>query len=284
MNQGRSALQSLKDNHLNSIARTGSRTPEEIARLLPGGASGLAKEMADIVRNALAEVTGGPARSSAEPLEVAPVGAEPAAGPATADQVIDSSAEPHGEPAAPEPSGPGRPEPSVPGGPAGDERLKALDLADGDYAEDPPALELRKRKLPTGEIVLSWPALEHDGTVLYRVVSIDDTYQPQRPQDAVPVAVTTGLTHADDRPFAAAVRHVQVWCHCGATEEAAAAAAPQLHAGLSLVAPPIEPVVAEDSGQVTGASPNTGTVTPCTPGNCDRPLPVAPDDSRIRQA
>lgn len=297
--QGRSELQALKDNHLNNIARTGSRTTAEIARLLPREAAGLAREMSEVVANVL---TGGAARpqdpagptpvlenaapddADAAPVaEVGPVavpevaqGAQGVSG--AEDEIVaedeatssvrparplDADAEPAGgwgpatrhrrDPPVPPRSGP--PDARAPGpsaDPDGDERLKALDLADGDYAVEPPPFALRKRRLPTGGTALSWPSADGAPVILYRLVAVDDFHPSLRPQDALPITVTTGSVYADDRPFECAVRHLQVWCHRGTTEEEAAATPPVLHAGLLVVAPPWDAVVAQDGGQVSG--------------------------------
>ncbi len=237
--QDRPALQALKDNHLVNIARTRSQTAVEIARHLPRSLAELATEMSAVITAARrgGESGHGDERSTTRVTR----SASPAAPPPP--PIHPPPIEP---PAGPPPGDP-------PPDPSDEERLKALDLRDGDYAADPPPHAIRRRGLLDGGTALSWPQVDGGGgVVLYRVVSIDDFEAPRRPQDATPIAVTTRLVHVDDRPFEGAARHVQVWCHVGRSEKEAAAALPALHAGMVDVAPPRDLSVREDGGHVTG--------------------------------
>jgi hypothetical protein len=149
---------------------------------------------------------------------------------------------------APAPPEPARSSETEPGA-----ELTELKLADYDYATplSPKPLPVGTR-LVRGGIELSWPGFDSGrATVLYRVVSAD-SYRPDNPQRADEVRRTTSLSCIDDRGFATPVRHVQVWCHVGASAVDAAKAEPVLHAQTAIVAPVRDAVVEADGGAVFG--------------------------------
>jgi hypothetical protein len=264
-------LQTMKDIYLVNIARTGSRTTAEIAKHLPKSLAGAADEMAGVIA-AIVQTAADPA-TVRTPIPAAPGSRRTTGEQATAELRVPTSPEAaashRSSPSTPPPSAPSASPPTAeatigerssgptPSGaaPSEEDRLKALYYADGEYAVEPPELTIRRHRTPDGEIVLRWPqaaSAAPGGVTLYRVVSVDGFVEPRRPQDAAPLTVTLGHVCVDSRTFTAAIRHVQVWCHRGHSEEAAAAAVPELHAGLVLVAPPREPFVEEDSGRVVG--------------------------------
>lgn len=216
----------LKEHHLRSIAMTGSRTEEEIRRHLPASLTAVARRLAQVI----ADATPGP-ESTPEPApRVAP------------EPVPDRPAGAHRRASATGGTGPGR-----------EAALADLELAD--YAYTPHSGEpasVRKRAGTVG-VVLTWPPAEVDEpTVLYRIVSADSLYPPVEPQDADRIAVTDEPRCVDTRPFRYAVRHVQVWRHCGRDVRSAAAAEPVLHARGILVAPVTDVVVKQDGASVVG--------------------------------
>lgn len=113
----------------------------------------------------------------------------------------------------------------------------------------------------------SWPPFVPAGDgaagyVVYRLVSSDDGrgYSPDRGDL---VQVTTDTTAFDDRPLAAAVRHLQVWANAGASPSEAYAAQPLLHAAGVVVSTVLDVDIREDSGRVIGrwtALPGVDTV------------------------
>ena len=216
-------LKGLKEHHLRNIAMTGSATEVEVRRHLPASLTVFARPIADVVERATPPkpTPADPppaARRDAPPPRRAAAGAD---GP-TLDQI------------------------------ALDE-LAVLDLADYAYtpAEHPPA-EIRRRIGPEG-IVMTWSRPDVAApTVIYRVVSTDGPYAPPDPQSADVLVVTEGTRCVDARPFRTPMRHVQVWRHSGRTREDAAAAEPELHAQILLIAQVTDAYVGEDGRSVVG--------------------------------
>lgn len=219
-------LSGLKDSSLRSIARRRSAAEADIRQHLPESLRGLTTEMARVIGPVLGASSPHRPPAEPEPLQA------PAAIPAPADA---------GDAGRPTPAAPDR----------SDTRLGALDLADYLYGTESETVHpVRSRQVPSAT-ALSWPDFgTNEPVVLYRVVATDDTYPAMRPQDADPVAVTHSLKCIDARPFQAPVRHLQVWCHIGSTDDDAADAEPVLHAETSMVASVQDAHVTQDGDAV----------------------------------
>lgn len=204
---------------IQAIARVAAKEPlsvDGIRLRLPKGLRHLAEEIAEIIArhpSAGHRPSGGataPPRTEA-PRSTAPPGPPPG----------------HGAYAAAEPE---------------DERgpFDHLTLADHHFTGEQPApAPLGVEDLGTDGYRYTWTkaAVGSDRpTVIYRVVSTDGDYPPESPQHAAELARTDAVECPDRRLFAAALRHVQVWYHAGATPAEAAASRPVLHAEGWLIA------------------------------------------------
>lgn len=122
-------------------------------------------------------------------------------------------------------------------------------------AAEPPVLQASWRPfVPPDEAAADY--------VVYRLVSSDDG-RGYSPDKGALVQVTTKTTAFDDRPLAAAVRHLQVWANRGASAAEAFAAQPVLHAEGVVVGTVLDVDIREDSGRVIGrwtALPGVDTV------------------------
>ena len=254
------ALASLRDHHLRSIVTAGSRTRPRISRHLPGPLKNHARRIAEVIARVAPPATppagaGGAAGVIDPRRPVAEIRTwAPAAGPSPMAPTEPRSAVPPSRTPTPPPSISTSPSPAAPEPTEADAELMGLELADYDLitpAERDP-VAIRKVAGPTGT-VLAWPAAEVAGpTVLYRVVSADVEWEPDRPQGADLLTVTESLRCVDARPFQAPVRHVQVWVHAGRTREEAAAAPPVLYATCVVLAQVADVRIREDGGAVVG--------------------------------
>jgi hypothetical protein len=109
-----------------------------------------------------------------------------------------------------------------------------------------------KSRLAGDVTQIFWPARTDAKTVIYRVTARAH-YRPHSPDNSAALAVTTLRQCDDSSTDSAAVRYAAIWTYCGDSETTAAAAQPELWAEVALVAPPLNVVVREQNGQVTGS-------------------------------
>lgn len=99
-------------------------------------------------------------------------------------------------------------------------------------------------------LMIRWAPAEDGQVTAYRLVGADDSYPPYAPDQADLIALTTELSAVDGRPFAAAVRHLQVWSNSGGSVDELYLRQPRLIAEGAAVAPVQNVDIAEDQGQV----------------------------------
>lgn len=224
----------LKEAHLLQVLRSGRRTAEQIAEVLPASLTAFAPDMAAVL-------------SDRDPAAAGSVGSARAGGHAVPEVAVATPAKPVAEPAVSAPREPaGRTAPAVP---------SADDFAEFDFSEPTGQPErLRAAVSSKGAISVSWAPTESIAgpqSVLYRVVASDE-FPPYAPDKADIVAVTAECKAVDDRPFTAAVRYTQVWSNTGATEADALHAQPRMHAQAAIVSPVQHLDIREDEGRVIG--------------------------------
>jgi len=225
------SVSNLKESLLRRISGSELVTEAEVASTLPNSLSGLA--------GAIAGVLGDVTPKAAKPPEPA-AGATPP--PPAPDAPAAAAAEPEPQPAA------AAPDPGAPAHDVSPTGYAAFDFsrASGDV------IALRGSGTEQTGLSFTWePHATSDPVVLYRVVS-SDQYAPFNPDTADLVVSTAKTSAKDPRPFASAVRHVQVWANSGRSVDEAKASQPVLHAHASFVAPPRRVDIRVDEGKVIG--------------------------------
>lgn len=233
--EGKLQLGAIKDTYLRSVARSGRKSPDEIARMLPAALREHSPAMAEVLQS----LSGGGG------VEASPAAPPPPASTATA------SPPPRSEPSAVDPRSPASP-PRRPEG--GREYLEAIAASFAPLNFTEPLGEPAQLRIGHGDggVNLSWDApAEAQPATAYRVVASDD-YPPYAPEKADLVDVTGQLQCSDDRPFTSGVRYFQVWRNSGASPDQAKAAQPRLHAQAAVVSPVRDADVGEDEGRVIG--------------------------------
>lgn len=217
----------VKDTHLQQILRSNRRTAEEIEPMLPRQAKPFVD---DVVAVLSAAPTAATTRAS-EPT--APAAPTPVTEPVPGSEHVVS--------------------------------LRTADFCEFLHADsDHPVGAVTISTEPTGGHLLEWEPMPAQAgqTVLYRVVS-GENHRAYKPEAGRLVGVTRGTLLVDTEPPAAAVRHLQIWCHVGRDDRDAVRRQPILIAEGHILSPVTDVVVMEDEGAVIGqwrAWPTVSTV------------------------
>ncbi|OYO18093.1 hypothetical protein CGZ93_16185 [Enemella dayhoffiae] len=229
----------LKDRHLRQVVNSGAQTVPEVAAGLPASLKPMAAQIAAVLG------LGGRPPADARPAESTPPTA----------RVEDEPASPAPGRTEAEPAAPGQLNPDAVTWQQPLELSEVLgEFSAMDFSEpsgEPVAVKASARA--DGSTMLRWPAYQAEvgEAVVYRVVA-DDEHVPYSPDMSEVIAVTQRTQLIDDRPFASAVRHYQVWVNTGANAGEAALNQPRMHARLPMVAKPADVDIREDEGRVIG--------------------------------
>lgn len=217
----------VKDTTLNQILRSGAKTAQGLAQVLPASAKQSAESLADLINRTRRDQT------AAATDTTGPQGApgDRDGGPRTAALRATDG----GKPADDQPA------------------LRNEDFSNNHVASaHGPSTRLWAEKTSAGyKFVWQTGDVGDDQVVIYRVVARDD-YEPHRPDRGRPIAVTTSTEAHDDQPLRTAVRFVVVWRHRGDTVEEALQSSPELTARTQIIAPVVDFRVFADHGSVIG--------------------------------
>jgi hypothetical protein len=240
LHEGVPGAERLNDGVLRRVARSGRRSAPEIEKSLLPYHRPFAETFADILAGRT------PSTTAAEEEPEDESGLE--------EDVVEDE-----EPVSPDGDVPDgdAPDGDAPDGDYTDEEIDpGPDLDALLYARylgvDPAKTRVTCTDGPDG-LELEWAPLDTDAeVVIYRVVTADDRFAPQSPEDGDLLPATLATSVLDLRPFASAVRRVLVFAHAGPSVEEAAATEPLLHAEGAAVAPVVGVHVREDDGLVVG--------------------------------